>query len=115
MCLNIKWYSWKHTAKKDIIVYKYLDKCNDNTLKTPYRGVIIEISKTYISVIERIDNVIEKALHSFAQQKGAQDNLFNQIVIVECIIPKGSYYYTGKFIGHKAYASNKLIYKRIIS
>ena len=35
-------------------------------------------------------------------------------IYAECIIPKGSKYYEGKFIDNDAYASDKLTYVKII-
>lgn len=79
---------------------------------TPYRDFIVEIGKTYNSEFVKYDESIHEGLHSYKNLEDAKNN-YNGIY-VECIIPKGSKYYEGKFIDYDAYASDKLTYVKFI-
>lgn len=84
----------------------------DLKIVTPYRCFPIEIGKTYTSeLIKRIEHVYE-GLHSYKNSEDAKK--YYTGIYVECIIPKGSKYYEGKFIDYDAYASDKLTYVKII-
>ena len=80
---------------------------------TPYRHFPIEVGKTYNSELIKRDNYIHQGLHSFKNLDDAKK--FSVVKIcAECIIPKGSEYYKGKFGDWDAYASDKLTYVKII-
>ena len=81
-------------------------------LTTPYRNFPIEIGKTYNSELIKMDEDIYEGLHSFKNSNDAK--IYNSGIYVECIIPKGSKYYEGKFVDNDAYASDKLTYVKII-
>ena len=117
MCLNIKWWSIKRIALKDIECYKVVtvDSQLPKMYRTLYRNTLIEIGKTYTSNIIKGDmgpNTITVALHSYADVERAkfEKRGYWQIVVVRCIIPRGSRYYVGKFAVYKSYASNRLKY-----
>ena len=79
---------------------------------TPYREFPIEIGKTYDSKLIKKDEYVHEGLHSFKTLDDAKNDYIR--IYVECIIPKGSKYYEGKFIDDDAYASDKLTYVKII-
>jgi hypothetical protein len=139
MCLDLKKFSFKHKARKDIIVYKELlsyEKDGETIYVTPYQHVEVCLYETYNSDLIREYNSIHRGLHSFVNPldvfKNAryvtktllikdENNKYATYdvkpVLVECVIPKGSYYYKGTFDYNnkfKSIASDTLHYKRII-
>ena len=83
--------------------------------RTMYQNTLIEIGKTYTSNIirgEMSPNTITVALHSYAdvERTKFEKHFGWQVVVIRCIIPRGSRYYVGKFASYKSYASNKLKY-----
>jgi hypothetical protein len=65
---------------------------------------------------------IEIGIHSFARSKDAiklihDEGIYirntDKFLVVKCIIPKGTLYWTGIFGGDKSYASEKVIIKTI--
>lgn len=126
MCLQITRFSKLHTAKEDMVVYKFIyeDGFNDNQYITPYMGDIVEIGKTYNSNLE-IDKYFvanfllecRKGLHSLKTLKGLKKIMKNRYhaIPVKCIIPKGAHYYIGWFCKARSYASDSLIYSEIIN
>jgi len=139
MCLDLNYYQiFPKTASKDIICYKYLVNADAVRMKnfyirkskesdlylTPYKLAPIEIGNTYTSKLkietEGAKFVINIGLHSFASFESLKYSIriscynTSEIIQVQCIIPKGSRYYVGKFAGEISYASNKLIYLKII-
>ena len=81
-------------------------------LVTPYRKFPIEIGKTYNSELIKIDENIYEGLHSYKNSEDVK-KYYNGFY-AECIIPKGSKYYEGKFVDVDAYASDKLTYVKFI-
>ena len=79
---------------------------------TPYRNFPIEIGKTYNSELIKSDGFIQEGLHSFKNLDDAKSSYVQ--IYAECIIPKGSKYYEGKFADDDAYASDKLTYVKIL-
>lgn len=84
---------------------------------TPYRGMIVEKNIVYKSDLELHTSpydtsimAVHKGLHSYIKV----DMPYNSEILFECTIPKGSKYYVGKFCGTGAYASDHLIYKRVL-
>ena len=84
----------------------------DLKLVTPSRNFPIEIGKTYNSELIKMDEDIYEGLHSFKNLDDAKSSYVQ--IYVECIIPKGSKYYEGKFGDVDAYASDKLTYVQIL-
>lgn len=84
----------------------------DLKIATPYRNFPIEIGKTYESELIKKDKYICEGLHSFKNLNDAAKSYVK--IYAECIIPKGSKYYEGKFVDDDAYASDKLTYVKII-
>lgn len=124
MCLTVNRYFSKRYAFRDIIVYKCLYKSGIDYY-TYYRNAKVEIPSQVFSKIEKYPSCvtffkidIERALHSFAKEKACRQTAAyrdKNVVIVKCIIPKGSIYYVGEFAHYKSYASDKLNYVEIIS
>ena len=127
MCLYTKQTESK-IAKKDITCYKFYIRC-DKMLLSPYQGSIApkigivantELGKPYkpeefklsyrdFYGFKRLDNgfhsfkVLEEAKSVVNEQKNGFD-----LVIFKCIIPKGSLYYSGKFLDYESYCSNSI-------
>lgn len=105
-------YSWvfDNTVTSIIINNKEII---DLKIATPYRNFLVEIGETYDSeLIKSNDDYIHEGLHSFKNSNDAK--IYNSGIYVECIIPKGSKYYEGKFNINDAYASDKLTYVKTI-
>lgn len=117
MCLTIKKGSRKLIAKKDITVYKLVEKFNDG-YRTVYQKEPVKIGETYKSKLEksRVINSVYIGLHSMADFDGADyiSSLGVNRLIVECVIPKGSKYYSGTFCGRDSFASDTITYIKII-
>ena len=84
----------------------------DLKIVTPYRDFLVEIGKTYNSELIKKDEYVHEGLHSFKNLCDIKK--YYTGIYVECIIPKGSKYYEGKFVDIDAYASDKLTYVKII-
>ena len=108
-------------AKKDFVVYKHI--INDGRgYFTSFRRAKIEIGKTYeseLTVDFRVDwslenskySVVETGLHSYVNFEDANEQAVHfKEVLVKCIVPKGSIYYTGKFASRPSIASDTLTY-----
>jgi len=105
-------YSWAMDSNVSNIAVEGIEV--PFTLITPYQEIPVEIGKTYLSEVEVTNSIIGEGLHSFYDLEDAIDDADDNWVIVECIIPKGSTYYSGTFIGWKSYASNELKYEEIV-
>ena len=104
--------SWVFDQSVTSIIINNIEVINLK-IATPYRDFLIEIGKTYNSeLIKSDDGRIHEGLHSFKNSNAAK--IYNSGIYVECIIPKGSKYYEGKFNINDAYASDKLTYVKII-
>ena len=79
---------------------------------TPYRFFPIKIGKTYDSILIKKDEYVHQGLHSYKNLDEAKKS--HAKIYAECIIPKGSTYYEGKFIDYDSYASDKLTYVKFI-
>ena len=138
MCLSIKEKSCKQTAKKDIVVYKFLEQRFDKNkywkhlgvLITPFTYKEITIGNTYASEL-KIEtfheggvliktNRVEIGLHSIADKQDCIKSASHWVnegrneLIVRCIIPKGSQYYVGTYQGCKSYASTAIQYVEVV-
>lgn len=118
MCLTLSRFSFKKLAFTDVVCYKFLTLYNNGALETPYQDVQVRIGETYESdLIKNHFNEIEIGLHSFAELAAAQEkarDYSSDVIVVECVIPKWSWYYKGIFCNYYSYASNKLKYVKII-
>ena len=84
----------------------------DLKIQTPYRDFIVEIGKTYDSILVKNLEYVHQGLHSY--KNPIDTKRYDYGIYVECIIPKGSEYYEGTFCDKDSYASNKLTYVKII-
>lgn len=125
MCLDIKRSDEAIIASEDIICYKALLNRGYGleNLVTYYQGSEVKIGETYVSELVKSGSSIEIGLHSFAKLNGIKNfrkdscRSFKSIFVAECIIPKGSSYFIGKFemdCGYTSYASDCLKYVKII-
>ena len=60
---------------------------------------------------------IHKGFHSFSTYEGVRSDItscLSDVIIVSCIIPKGSRYYRGVFGGEESYCSEAIIVEEII-
>lgn len=130
-------------AEKDIVCYKFLERMEhtdyDESLTTrilrwigikperkstysyvtPYQCTDVVIGETYTSHLVLEYGCVEIGLHSFANEKDALSKSKKivqrlPIVIVRCIIPKGSEYCVGTFDVFVSYASSALTYLEIV-
>ena len=115
MCLQLKSeFTKSKTAEKDIIVYKWAKVAND-ALYTPYYVTEIVFNKPICSELIKDIDVITKGLHSFKHKTGAlYDAYFLSFAIVECVIPAGATYYEGKYEDQVSYASDTIIFKKVV-
>jgi hypothetical protein len=115
----------KQVAETNMTVYKVVMEDKDG-LVTAYQQTPVEIGKTYRSKLtkeikNRFQPVITFGLHSFLNLSSAikdaktYDTPNQRHFVVECVIPKGSYYYIGTALGCISYASNKIIYVKQIT
>ena len=104
--------SWMFDSRVTSIIINNKEVVNFK-MATLYRNFPIEIGKTYHSKLTKKNKYIHQGLHSFKNLDDAKN--FSVVKIcAECIIPKGSKYYEGKFSDWDAYASDKLTYVKII-
>lgn len=106
-------------AKEDIICYKLL-KASSNSLYTAYRGFPVEgryLKAKDLPNIKRSGKgyyLEEGVIHSFASLGAAHLAIllssfdFINIVVYECVIPKGTLYCEGLFNGCKCYGSKQI-------
>lgn len=122
MCLKLKFLHRKHTARKDIVVFKGLRKNWHavGRLETPYQGQTVVIGESYESELTKVNEYlnsskksIRKGIHTFKYLDECI-KADNYDVICKCIIPKGSHYYKGLFEKYDSYASDRLTYIRIL-
>ena len=104
-------YSWVFDNDVTSIIINNKEVINLK-IATPYRNFLVEIGETYDSELIKKDEYVYEGLHSFKNSNDAK--IYNSGIYVECIIPKGSKYYEGKFNINDAYASDKLTYVKII-
>ena len=120
MCLNIKKNQKPRIAKRDITVYKTVDHDEDDTFRTVWYDAIVKIGEEYTSKLilqnDNISEIVTEALHSFSNlEEATADAEDDALVLIKCIIPKGSIYYKGRdCFNNQSYASNKLKYAKII-
>ena len=110
-------------ATYDIICWKVFEalKFQDSrVLVSPYMRAKISIPGTFTSEIRHKTflqtDYIDIAMHSFARLITAKAVASEMSMhgVARCIIPKGTKYHIGSTIPHQEYASEKLIYQKII-
>ena len=104
-------YSWAFDNTVTSIIINNIEVITVKIV-TPYRCFPIEFGKTYDSKLIKNDEYVYEGLHSYKNSNDAK--IDNSGIYAECIIPKGSKYYEGKFVDKDAYASDKLTYIQII-
>ena len=115
MCLEIKKSDRiKFTWFKPIVVYKLLYRSSKNELLTIYRDKKVKIGRRYFSFLFRKHDEVNRGLHSLSDIDQAWRFKSRKETLVECQIPKFSWYYQGKFYGLDSIASSSLKYIRIL-
>ena len=106
-------YNWimSGVVRKIIVNDKIIRNTEIIGYQTIYQGFKVKMGETYTSDLEKISDYIEKGLHSFETMEDAK---YLSHVVAKCIIPKGSKYYKGTFLGDISYASDRLTYLKII-
>ena len=111
MCLYTKWKKPKK-AKKDIIVYKILDK----DCVSPYRGFKYNLGVKYDTDMESFNTPFDNGLyidvgfHAFTSKRALLKSSLKSRIAFKCIIPKGSSYYISSC--KKEIVSDSIIIKR---
>ena len=103
--------SWMFDSRVTSIIINNKEVVNFK-MATLYRNFPIEIGKTYHSKLIKKDEYVNQGLHSYKNLDEAKNS--HAKIYAECIIPKGSEYYEGKFGVSNAYASDKLTYVKFI-
>lgn len=87
----------------------------DYFYQTPYQHFPVELGKTYYSElgINRFEGTIEEGIHSYSNINDALSSSNHDEIVVTCIVPKGSYYYIGRFSSRPSIASDTIIYSNI--
>lgn len=131
MCLYTTLPNIPLIAEEDIIVYKIMDRTQNGELRSFYRNMVYVIGEEYESLLKYFDTDehdynhreqgfigrIEEGLHSYSRMHVILMNFIyssDEIVVIECIVPKGAEYYHGVFGSHHSIASNKLRAVRIL-
>lgn len=134
MCLERVRQKAPREAKRDIVCYKLLCKSFDGRYFTPFQWCRVSFNNPIRSSLEIIksNKRINMGIHTLGKLEEAQvesaDTWYTKlngnnrneypVVIVKAVIPKGSLYWTGKFIGqgtlYLSYCSNQIIYLKEI-
>lgn len=142
MCLIVDSSKEFEVAKNDIVCYKVLYDHENGFYTTPYQQMRVEIGKQYKNrekvqfqyhFLDLTLNIWPKILtggayHSFVELDDAKDEInkirqqiggWYDMVVVKCIIPKGSKYMEGIYRDANScdiasYASDNIIYKEIV-
>lgn len=104
MCLSVSKTAKARTAKEEIVCYKPLDRI-DNKFFSGYRKFEYDLHILYKlgKLMKNQNGGVDEGFHSY---KNLEDCFADQY---ECIIPKGSKYFTGKFGDRESYASDQII------
>lgn len=124
MCLYTK-ESEPSQATEDIKCYKvylfdYNECCSpyiEMTIPNFGQYINTELGKAFFYYKEDIFYTISEGFHSFellSDIKEFCENYFTNYLIVECIIPKGSFYYKGSFIRYSNYCSDTIILNKVV-
>lgn len=121
MCLVITKRTKAKVAKKDIVCYKIILSTSKDVLVTAYRCKTVCIGETYTSELDRTSyHMVEAGLHAFKYLRASRLELKTWPLysvtphIAKCIIPAGSTYYKGKFLGCTSYAADQMKYIKLI-
>lgn len=131
MCLKINGDKFSEDsfllAKEDITCYKVYILRNGlwetpyDRIKAPALGEVRQSKQPFVDKYIYVTNMMTSdGIHSFATEDGAWAlaNIIAEsqpVRIVLSVIPQGSLYLSGTFIGYSSYASQFLIDKKVIA
>jgi len=127
MCLDLKWWSKKRIATKDIVVYKVVETVGwgSEALQSPYRSMPVNIGETYSipePAIGKLGSKVYQGFHSLKGKKYAKKLTLGHYRgrVAKCIIPKGSTYYNGtwnrfQLFNPIGYVSDSIKYVEILT
>jgi len=109
-------------AKEDIVCYKFFFKRNGRLI-SPWTHFEWRTNVTYTARKAKPmypNEIKDGYFHSFTTNEIADEMAdhysgIRHCYVYECVIPKGTYYYTGEHRGLSGYASKKLIIKKNVS
>lgn len=132
MCLSKVKSRRAMIASEDITVYKVVTKVRRNVYRSPFLLFEYRVKKTYKSELVVTKDAprnysVHEGLHTFQRMEDAIENAHERnnwggspAGVLECVIPKDSMYYEGKFFtlsasyevikdgGYPSYASDAL-------
>lgn len=125
MCLYLSVFAFRRKAKQDIPVFKVLVMPADGRNSfTPYQRTGMQLGSEYTSQLKREGFEVNYGLHTYEDfidarnlASSLQRGLFRSrhyneglnVIVVDAIIPQGSYYYVGDHEGRgTSYASTNL-------
>lgn len=144
MCLVITKFNKLKVAQEDIKCYKILYKSvHSDMYYAPYQNFIYMLGETYFTNMSVsydcniyglsffkfmlyyfFNNLLDikgvnQGFHSYVNLKNAikernEDLNHEELVICECIIPKGSKYYKGTYMHYNGYVSDNIRINKII-
>ena len=119
MCLFINHLEPK-IANKDIVCYKLVERTKiKGVYKSHFQGFEYIIRQLYTNYfdIKYIDMFIKRRYNLSAIEEGMFHSYINylsaitilpNLVVLKCIIPKGAYYFEGRFGDYPSYASSQI-------
>ena len=118
MCLYVN-YKTPSIAEVDITCYKVYMFYNNQEYISPYRKAKMPPMDTLTITELDENNPVNKGFHSFkflpdAEKFSTYYNRFTNFLIVECIIPKGSFYYEGFIADSSNYCSDTIILNKVV-
>lgn len=105
-------YSWVLDERVKSVVIDGVELIGYEYFQTPYQNFRMEIGLTYTSELVLRDYNVENGLHSLGDKKDLKH--YREYIFIECIIPKGAYYYKGTYDKFVSYASSELKVIRVI-
>ena len=105
MCTRIHKGQQEKIAREDLVVFKFLiliTKDGKDVLVTPYRGMVVELGKTYVSKLKvEADGItINHGFHTFKKYWYAhyvtqisETTKIYPAGIAKCVVPKGAIYF----------------------
>lgn len=117
MCLTIAFQKEAKIAKRDIVIYKWLNPQGKH-YKSPYRGYFwkigLQVNSKFGITIRGLGGgfmQIHEGLHAYTNFRKAKKK-YDGTILVKGIIPKGAEYYKGKG-GIEIAASSMILHEEV--